>query len=316
MESEEENKDKITIFVKASMADGSAITTIILPDNSEILANEAKYEVTENGDYGFKAIAENGEESAASITVSNIKEASATNPYIPDGFKQVEDTDVESGFVIEDGFGNQYVWVPVESGQVIRDTILDSKYLESTSTASAMVNSVAQNYGFYVGRYEASEYEINGEKVAATKAGKIPWTDITFKEATEYANNVATKFAYEGVSSAILNSYAWDTILQLFDEKIQNYSSSINYGNYSGTIYPTGATETDMVYNICDIAGNVREWTTEIYKNPTSSKTDENVMYRVIRGGSANISRTPKSHQGYPENTSESYWGFRVVLYK
>ena len=102
-----------------------------------------------------------------------------------------------------------------------------------------------------------------------------------------------------------------------------NFSSNTNYGNYSGTIYPTGYTESDNVKNICDLAGNVREWTTEIYKGTTtgssssSSKNKQNdIIQRVVRGGGANLSRTPASHIYYPENLADNYWGFRVILYK
>ncbi len=313
----EENQERVIISAHASMEDGSAITSIILPDGTKISAAEATYEVIENGEYSFRAVAENGGDTIVSINVSNIKEASAWNPYIPEGFSAVEGTDVENGFVIEDSYGNQYVWVPVENGQLIRDTILDSKYEETNSTASALVNSVAQNYGFYIARYEASEYELNGEKVAATMGGKIPWTNITCQDAIEYANVSSEKFGYEGYQTAMINSYAWDTILKWFDKRVENYSTNVNYGNYSGSIYPTGATESDIVYNICDIAGNVREWTTEIYKGKTgTSKKEEIVINRVVRGGGASLSRTPKSHTGYPENTFEAYWGFRMILYK
>lgn len=317
LDNSEENQEKVIITAKASMEDGSAITSIFLPDNTEILASEATYEVFENGEYTFKAIAENGEETTVSIEVSNIKVSSAFNPYIPEGFSAVEGTEVETGFVIKDSYGNEFVWVPVESGQLTRDTLLDSKYEESASTASALVNSVAQNYGFYIGRYEASRCEVNGETTAATMSGKIPWTNITYQDAVEAANNAATKFGYEGVNTAMINSYAWDTILKWFDGKVKDYSSNTNYGNYSGSIYPAGATQSDIVYNICDIAGNVREWTTEIYKDSTDKeKNKDNIIYRVVRGGGASLSRTPKSHHGYPENTAEPYWGFRLIMYK
>jgi len=79
------------------------------------------------------------------------------------------------------------------------------------------------------------------------------------------------------------------------------------------------------------MAGNVREWTTEIYKNKaeaakTSKKKKKNatneellsetVYYRVVRGGGANISRTASSYNGNKENMTDEYWGFRVILYQ
>lgn len=314
LDTTDENQEEVNILAYASMEDGTEITKIILPNGEEVSAKEATYKVTENGEYTFKVIAENGEETETSITVSNIKEISAFNPYIPEGFSKVEDTSVETGFIIKDTYGNEYVWVPVENGSLMRDTNFDSKYEETDSTASALVNSVAQNYGFYIARFEASEYDLNGEKVAASMIGQTPWTNITYLEAAQYANDVSTKFGYEDVKSAMLNSYVWDTVLKWFDKSAENYSTSVDYGNYSGTIYPTGATQKDIIYNICDIAGNVREWTTEIYKDQTTG--NEDVVYRVVRGGSASLGRTPKSHTGYAENIFENYWGFRIILYK
>lgn len=34
--------------------------------------------------------------------------------YLPDGFTQVEGTDLDSGLTIQDSIGNQYVWVEVQ----------------------------------------------------------------------------------------------------------------------------------------------------------------------------------------------------------
>ena len=72
----------------------------------------------------------------------------------------------------------------------------------------------------------------------------------------------------EDIKTNIVNSYAWDTTLAWLNKTSgdNTYSSSINHGNYGGTIKPTGGTTQDQVNNICDMAGNVREWTSEIYK--------------------------------------------------
>lgn len=320
LDTNQENQEKVIISAYASIKDENGISSITLPDGTVVQAEQAIYEVTKNGEYTFKTTSGNGETTTVSITVDNIREVSAANPYIPEGFTHLGGT-VEEGFVIEDEYGNQYVWVPVESGKLTRNTMLNSDYEETNNTASALVNSVALNYGFYIARFETSEYELEGEKVAVSMAGKIPWTNITYQDASEFSNQSASKFKYEGYNTAIMNSFAWDTVLNWVDQKVQNYSSNISYGNYSGSIYPTGETASDIVNNICDIAGNVREWTTEIYKaaNDSDSKKKENnnnVIYRVVRGGSANLSRTPASHIGYPENTSDTYWGFRMILYK
>ncbi len=328
---QDENQETVTITAVATTDDEAGIQSITLPDGSVNRSDNATYIVTENGNYTFKVKGNNGQTSSLAIEVNNIREASATSPYIPTGFSHKEG-ETDSGYVIEDSYGNQFVWVPVEDGKLIRNTLLDTDYEESNSTASALVNSVAQNYGFYIGRYEASSCEINGETVAGSMENKVPWVNVTCKEAIEVASKATSVFGYEGYQTAIMNSYAWDTTANWLDKSFENYSTSTNSGNYSGTIRSTGQTETDRKNNICDLAGNVREWTTEIYKvKPTATNTSsknknknntntevvsETVNYRVVRGGSANLNRTVSSHTGYKENISDPSWGFRMILYK
>ena len=212
--------------------------------------------------------------------------------------------------------------MPVENGKLERENALDPHFEETGGDATALVNSVSQYYGFYIGRVEASQFEKDGETVAASMLGKVPWTNISYEEAIDYADKSAEAFGYTDCYTSIVNSYAWDTALRWIDQTYENYSSSTNYGNYSGTIYPTGTTEQDTVNNICDLAGNVREWTTEIYKeiNDESSKNkkddEENLIQRVVRSGGASLKRTPSSRIGYSEKQVDPYWGFRLVLYK
>ena len=314
-EVDEQDKNKVTITAYATTTDPDGIQEIHLPDGTIVVGDIATYIVTENGTYEFKAVCVNGEEDSLKINVTEIPEISATNPYVPEGFEVINDN-VDEGFVIEDKSGNQYVWIPVESGKLTRNTRFSVEFEESNSTASALVNSVAKNYGFYIGRFEASQYEIDGKIVAASMSGKIPWTNVTYQDAFEYSTKSAEAFGYSDCYTALVNSHAWDTTLEWLNASITNYSSVTNYGNYSGTIYPTGTTQADIVKNISDLAGNVREWTTEIYKPSSTSGQEKGVIYRVVRGGSANLSRTPGSHIGYSEVTSDTYWGFRTILYR
>ena len=310
----EENDSIVIITAYASTESGDEIVEITLPDGNTVPGANATYTVTENGTYEFGALAAAGGTSTAEIEITEIPVISATNPYVPEGFEVIADN-VEEGYVIADSYGNQYVWIPVETGKLTRKTMLSIDYQESSGTSSALVNSVAKYYGFYMGRFEASQYEHEGEVTAASMSGKIPWTNITYLNATEHAENSGKVFGYTDCSTALLNSYAWDTTIDWIDLAYENYSSDVNFGNYSGTIFPTGTTTTDSVRNICDLAGNVREWTTEIYSEVRGSNSST-VIQRVVRGGSANLKRTPISHIPYPENTSDNYWGFRLILYK
>ena len=62
-----------------------------------------------------------GEESnAGSTTVTSKKPI--TNPYLPEGFTQVEGTTLENGLTIQDSTGNQYVWVEVPKTKEVYPT--------------------------------------------------------------------------------------------------------------------------------------------------------------------------------------------------
>lgn len=317
----DEEKGKISIKVSATTKDGTSIKQIVLPNGKTIMGSSTTFEANENGDYAFTVYNEKGISNTEIINISELKEISATNPYIPEGFSAVGGSPI-TGYVIEDEYGNQYVWVPVEDGKLTRVRMSKNEYQETSEAATELVNSVAKYYGFYIARFEASEYEIDGKIVAASMAGKTPWFNITCTDAIKKASESAKAFGYEGYSTALISSYAWDTTLEWIDNSVTNYSSSIDYGNYTGTIYPTGYTEKDNINNICDLAGNVREWTTEIYKeseedsNSSISRNTEEIKNRVVRGGSASSQRVPMAYTGYAENTYDSYWGFRMVLYK
>ena len=335
LDNEEEEQSEVTITAKATTEDSNGIYAITLPDESLVKSDEAVYKVQKNGTYEFKVEGKNGQTSSLSIDVTNIKETSGNEPYIPTGFEHTEG-EVNNGFTIKDQYGNEFVWVPVSSGKLTRNTSSDSKYTESESTATELVNSVAQNYGFYIAKYESCACEKDGKTMAGSIGGQRPWTNVRYKTARKAAKRAAESFEYGDYKTALINSYAWDTTIKWLDKSVENYSSNTSYGNYSGEIKNTGDTPTDIVNNICDMAGNVREWTTEFYEtankksteNNTSNNTTENnttneeteaevqVDNHVVRGGSANLSRTASSHTGYAESMSDENWGFRMILYK
>jgi hypothetical protein len=327
---EDSTDGSVTIYIEVSGEDSKNVASITLPNKQNVVSSSASYEVSKNGDYTFIFNKTNGETVSEIVTVSNINEISADNPYIPKGFSHVEGTEVDTGYVIEDEAGNQFVWVPVESGTLTRNTDGNEQYEETDYTATGLYNSVAKYYGFYIAKYEASQGNENGLAIANSMEGKIPWSNVTYETAYDAAINTATAYDYVGVKTCLINSYAWDTTLAWINESVTNYSSNTSYGNYSGTILATGYSINDKVNEICDLSGNLREWTTELYY-PSLSETDntnttntvaqdENEVvqydYRVVRGGSAIISKVANSHIGEPENLSDPYWGFRMILYK
>ena len=250
LSSEKEGQSKVTITANATTEDTEGIQSILLPDGSQERGDYAEYEVTKNGKYTFEAKGNNGVSTSLAIEVKNIREASSSEPYIPEGFSHIEG-EVETGYVIEDKFGNQFVWVPVPSGKLTRNTLANTKYEDTISTLG---NSVAQNYGFYIARYEASIYDRNGVRMVASMKDKMPWTNITYSDAAQMASNMATSFEYEDCETALVNSGAWDTALEWIDQTEENYSTDVSSGNYSGELRNTGETESDIKNNICYLA--------------------------------------------------------------
>ena len=80
-------------------------------------------------------------------------------------------------------------------------------------------------------------------------------------------------------------------------------------GNYSGSLALTGSNPSYQQNHIYDLAGNVYEWTMEVYS------TD----WRVSRGGDylSTGFDTPASCRcgNYPDGDYRDYIGFRAALY-
>ena len=322
---EEKTEGSVEISINATISGNNEIVSLTTPDGKTIgYTSDKTYEVDDNGEYTFTVTASNGKKATEVINIQNISKISADNPYIPEGFKQVEGTKVSTGFIIEDKNGNQYVWVPVESG-IPERTAPSDKYLEDNYTASSLNNSIGKYYGFYIARYESSRDSVNGLVVARSVKGNIPWSNVSYSDAFDASRNTSIAYDYIGVKTALINSYAWDTALDWIDNSVTNYSSSKSYGNYSNQILTTGETESDIVNGIADMAGNLREWTTEKYdndldidnvaKNETANSDDE-ITYRVVRGGSAKMDKIANSRIGQRTDLQDNYWGFRMILYK
>ena len=310
---EEPNQTSVKITATATVADEEGINTIIDPEGNEKSGNKIEYTVTKNGDYTFSTYAKNGKFVEKKITINNIKERTADEPYIPEGFKHLEGTVVE-GYVIVDQNQNEFVWVPVPSGQLSSDNIQNTKYNDRSTVANELQNSVAKYKGFYIGRYEGSQATLQStnKSVLLTRKGMIPWTNIDYETASKVASEMYKDLKYKDVKTSLMSGFAWYTTLSWIDQRVPLFSSSTDRGNYSGQVYPTGTFKSDFVNNIWDLAGNVREWTTEQYVQTDTSQEDQ----RVLRGGSASVPNTPIKSTVQPVSSKDTTWGLRPVLYK
>ena len=192
------------------------------------------------------------------------------------------------------------------------------------------IDSVEENGGFYIGRYEASYL---GGKVATVESTGTPrtsssttltdgmlWNYISQTDALAKCEEMYDGHE-SGINSKLVNSYAWDTALK-FIEVVEGKNvdtDSTEWGNYyddefSNTdgLINTGAFEETKACNIYDLAGNVLEWTTEniVVQGATSS---------VYRGGDCSDDGA-LDPAGVRVNVDPSftndYFGFRPLLFK
>ena len=282
-------------------------------------------------------------------------DAEGNTAKIPAGFavSNVEGENlVSKGLVIISSNGNEYVWIPCtkdtykreekawgveydngtnairdelslneatpspeESNNGITTTVLKEIYGQVTSE----INSIENNGGYYIGRYEVGKEN----NKAVIKANKEPYSNIKWSEAYKQAKeiNVGTS-----ANSYLCSSYAWDTALKF----IQTHSSAINYattiynlnGNWHdkevkdkrGKVIKKANTATRLntglttsYANIYDMGGNVGEFTTELNPN-----TSEAVM---VRGGSYPGIYPAGYRWDYASNYASDYWGFRSTLF-
>ena len=253
---------------------------------------------------------------------------------IPKGFTYKEGTK-DTGLVIQDEKGNEFVWVPATESTYVKDTSFpgykptgDGKLPNGIEYETADVKKYG---GFYIGRYEAGVPEnqtaIDGTSstsnvtgVPVSKKDATVWTNITYTNAKASAESMISN---EYVQTGLITGTAWDTTCHWIEGSLESINElaslkdSRYYGNYGDSLTPAnenkwnkknaGFSENWKTKNIYDLAGNVWEWTSEaIYSM---------VMYRgggYNNGGSFN----PVSHR-HSEGVSITVddVGFRPRLY-
>ena len=276
---------------------------------------------------------------------AELKDANGNKIVVPAGFKIVSDattnnaTTVDQGIVIEDATGtdtngSQFVWIPVgdikkadgtttsialnrysfdSNGVATEFTSTDFIEEDKTNTTSlknygntiseninSFKTSVATNGGFYIGRYEARKS--SSGKLTTVKTDSV-WDSITQPNAATNSKNMYST----GVTSELMNSYAWDTATLFLQTFGGNNKYSIQNSLNNGSLATTG-TGTDKQCNVYDMASNVYEWTTETYSASSFPCTRRG-------GGYFSSSYYTSIRDGNYTSNGDSSVGFRPLLF-
>ena len=247
---------------------------------------------------------------------------------IPIGFTYKEGTK-DTGLVIQDEKGNEFVWVPATESTYIKDTSFPGYTPTGDDTLPNGITDetadVVKYGGFYIGRYEAGIPEgdtstSNKTGIPVSKKGATVWTDIDYTNAKASAESMINN---EYVQTGLLTGKAWDTTCHWIKDSLRSINASANltdsryYGNYKNSLVPAnensgtkrtaGFSENWKTKNIYDLAGNVWEWTSEAYNS-----------LLISRGGSCSCggSDYPVSYRNYigASYIADSI-GFRPRLY-
>ena len=171
---------------------------------------------------------------------------------------------------------------------------------------NAIVKSVSENGGFYIGRYETSLNENDNAQVikgVAPIVARNTWYGV-YKTQQDYSSVISES----EVKSSMIYGSMYDTMLNwalMGKDKVK----VTQHGNAdsSDRIKKTGETEDDKINNIYDLEGNLLELTAEAY----------NSVARTTRGGmyGSEYSLPAKRLIGYPRDTNSSLDTSRIVLY-
>ena len=275
------------------------------------------------------------------------------NPYIPAGFTYIEGT-WNSGYVIRDSIGNEFVWVPcvldqtkVKPGdkvETFKKTLpsttdsTDPYYMynkqnlpitgEEGTSASLIETSVGTYGGFYIARYESgiagtvdnaslsTKTAIDGSVKPLSQKDKGVWTYIKRVDAITVASSMIN--TTDGVKSSLISGACWDTTLGWITNSSENSQNEPNLG------YDIDSTGKGWY---SDVSNNIRHTTgyysvNNIYDmgGNVAEWTTENCgsSFLIIRGGDCNSTGSygPAANRVNFNDNVYNDFGFRVVLYK
>ncbi len=261
----------------------------------------------------------------------SLPSTSDTKPFLPTGATQVEGTNLDTGLVIKDSNDNEWVWIEVPksiyafsnvnytdiektlkeyskdySDNSYSDVFVSKEHQGFDSSTdyndwkNSMLESIFNNGGFYIGRYEmgTDTPRFSGTAELTTpyiKQDMYPYNYITCSQAQTKAKELATG----GKISSLMFGIQWDLVLKFIETKggktqTELKIDSTSWGNYSNATFnftrgkylsertwntttnytkstntevflTTGIITRNSALNIYDLTGNVYQWTLERY---------------------------------------------------
>lgn len=234
-------------------------------------------------------------------------------PYIPKGFEHIEG-EWNTGYVIEDNNGNQYVWVPCTNKEIEGVTKLErrnfvniaymSKDLCYDSDCYEFIKSALANGGYYISRFEIGQENKN---IPVSKVKTQIWTNITKDEAIKVISKIDEQ--YKDVTVKLMNSYSYDTAFKWIINTNNEVTYEIIESDENGKRY-TGQQRYNNIYDLFD---TTYEFTTEIYNENSP----------ICRGAAGIYNDIMSEENTYKlDNRTSSLWdkadnlGFRTILYR
>lgn len=254
------------------------------------------------------------------------------NPVVPTGYKHILG-EWNTGFVIQrENDGSLLTWVPVgclkANGTLdgvsftekfgrrkfLPDVFSEYSYHESMiPELISQVESIKKYEGFYISSCNISKNKITGKPQSVK--GELPWTNINFPD----AKLIASEFEMnDDITSHLTFGAEYDSLLEWLIQsgvkpRDEITKDSTKWGNYwnsnhsSCQLVTTGSQKSWEINNICDLAGNVDEWTQEEYGKE----------WHVIRGGSfSSTGNNGSAAQRFCYTNQYNYicTGYRIVL--
>ena len=233
------------------------------------------------------------------------------NPYIPENFTYLTG-EWDTGFVIQDEIGNEFVWVPCTNKDNLEVPKLDKRYFYKDTLISKdfcydieyqdFLKSALENGGFYISRYEIGKEN----STIVSKPDVEVYNNVSQEEAIELAQKMYESSSFK---SELINGYAYDTTFAW----IFSSNSSIEKNNIK--IEEKYFTKRDKSYNnIYDIFDNILEITLE--KNYNTVVVRGVYNQDVFEKYSVFFTGSDENRYSILETDSNNDNTFRVILYK